>query len=415
MAVTVYSPVFALICMAIFVAFVSLPVFKAADVAPTSAGRRVATLDGLRGILALSVFLHHATVNYRFQRTGVWTVPPSAFYAMLGQAGVALFFMITGYLFWNKLLLEKGRPRWTQLFIGRAFRIGPLYLLFVALMVVLILAKSHGRFEGTVFGFVKSLALWLPFGALGPGPDLNHLTNSSVSIGGATWSLQYEWGFYACLVPLALFARSKLVSVVACVGGGIVTLAIVAVFVRPSLVAPPLVCVATFLAGMTTAAVQSIAGPLVVPQKWASMIVLGLTCAALCLFPSAHGAGPVIVLALIFALVASGCSVFGLLVGRSILRLGDMSYSLYLLHGVVLGAVFSVDGIKRFALISPERYWVVVALCGLVLITLSTVSLVAIERPGIALGRAFGRNLAAIRLQLAGRRVGVEQAEPRGG
>ena len=415
MVVTVYSPLFAVMCMSFLVAFVSLPLFKAADVAPTSGGRRVATLDGLRGLLALSVFLHHAIVNYQYQRTGVWTVPPSGFYAMLGQAGVALFFMITGYLFWTKLLLEKGRPRWTQLFIGRAFRIGPLYLLFVALMVTTVFAQSHWRFEGTLFGFVKSLAWWVPFGALGPGPDLNHLTNSSVSIGGATWSLQYEWGFYACLVPLALFARSKVVSIVACVVGITVSLAIVALFVRPSLVAPPLVCAATFLAGMTTAAVQKVAWPVAVSQRWTSALVLALTCAALSLFPSAHGAGPVAVLALIFALVASGCSVFGLLVGRSVLRLGDMSYSLYLLHGVVLSAVFSIDAVKRFALLSPERYWVVVALCGLILVTLSTVSLVAVERPSIALGRAFGRKIAAMRLHWTTRAVGVEQAEPRSG
>ena len=154
MVVTVYSPLFAVMCMSFLVAFVSLPLFKAADVRPgRRAGRRVATLDGLRGLLALSVFLHHAIVNYQYQRTGVWTVPPSTFYAMLGQGGVALFFMITGYLFWTKLLLEKGRPRWTQLFIGRAFRIGPLYLLFVALMVTTVFAQSHWRFRGDALRF----------------------------------------------------------------------------------------------------------------------------------------------------------------------------------------------------------------------------------------------------------------------
>ena len=409
MVITVYSPVFALLCMLLFVAFVGLPVFGAADVPPTRNGGRIPTLDGLRGILALSVFFHHAVINYQYQQNGVWSVPPSPFYVLLGQAGVALFFMITGYLFWQKMLLEEGRPRWVQLFIGRAFRIGPLYLLFVALMVLLIFAKSRWQFNGTVFGFVKSLARWVPFGALGQGPDLNHLP--AISIASATWSLQYEWAFYAALVPLALFARNDVVSLVACLGGALVALALVAVVARPALVAPPIVCAATFLAGMSTAALQKRGVLRPLPRGAACTIALGLAVAALTFFPSAHGAGAIIVLAVLFALIASGCSVFGSLLTRSALRLGDMSYSLYLLHGVVLGAVFSIEPVKRFALDSPLRYWLVVALCGLVLIVLSTVSLVAVERPGVALGRALGRKVAAVRASRVERLVaGREEA-----
>ncbi len=397
MALTVTSPAFALLCMSLLVAFVSLPLFKAADALPTQGAGRIATLDGLRGILALSVFLHHAVINHLYQATGVWTAPPSSFYAMLGQAGVALFFMITGYLFWQKMLNEKGRPRWIQLYIGRAFRIGPLYLLFVALMLLLVFAQSHWRFQGTAFGFAKSLGWWLPLGALGLGPDLNHQVTSAVSIAGATWSLQYEWIFYASLLPLALLARYEVASLVACLAASVVVLVLVAILVRPSLVAPPLVCAATFLAGMSTAAVLDGS---VLPrswQRWASALVLALALAALTLFPSAHGPGAIVVLAALFALVASGCSVFGGLLTRGVLRLGDMSYSLYLLHGVVLSAVFSSGTIKSFALSSPMRYWMVVALCGLILVALSTVTLVAVERPGIVFGRALGRRVTEAR------------------
>ena len=65
---------------------------------------RNASIDGMRGLLALFVFLHHACIWYFSLSTGQWKIPPSYFYTHLGQSSVALFFMITAFLFSNKLL-----------------------------------------------------------------------------------------------------------------------------------------------------------------------------------------------------------------------------------------------------------------------------------------------------------------------
>jgi peptidoglycan/LPS O-acetylase OafA/YrhL len=61
------------------------------------------TLDGLRGLLAISVFFVHAACHYAWLTTGEWTARPK-FYNFLGQASVWCFFMITGFLFWSKVL-----------------------------------------------------------------------------------------------------------------------------------------------------------------------------------------------------------------------------------------------------------------------------------------------------------------------
>ena len=57
------------------------------------------TIDGLRGYLAFLVFMHHSVVWYFFLRTNEWNVPPTNLFIHFGQTSVALFFMVTGFLF----------------------------------------------------------------------------------------------------------------------------------------------------------------------------------------------------------------------------------------------------------------------------------------------------------------------------
>jgi len=69
-----------------------LPPFKLVDDARAAAGMRTETLDGLRGFLALSVFVHHFVITHRYLQSGIWDYPPSAFYTLLGQVGFGGFF-----------------------------------------------------------------------------------------------------------------------------------------------------------------------------------------------------------------------------------------------------------------------------------------------------------------------------------
>lgn len=126
--------VLAVLCM------LALPVFRVAD-EPHGRDQRTATLDGLRGFLALSVFVHHLMVTHGYIVRGEWSFPPPGFPTLLGQVGVGVFFMITGFLFWGKLLDAKGRPDWKSLYIGRLWRIGPTYLLAVGLMFLVVAWK----------------------------------------------------------------------------------------------------------------------------------------------------------------------------------------------------------------------------------------------------------------------------------
>jgi peptidoglycan/LPS O-acetylase OafA/YrhL len=93
-------------------------------------------------------------------------------------------------------------------------------------------------------------------------------------------------------------------------------------------------------------------------------------------------------LGIVFYLIISGSSVFGLLLTRPARRLGDISYGIYLLQGIVLYFVFTLEPIRVIALASPALHWIVIGLCALLLMTLAAVTHHLIELPGIRLGKS---------------------------
>ena len=64
-------------------------------------------MDGLRGILALSVLVHHFYITYFWKTTGLWKRPESDLLNNFGAIAVSFFFLITGYLFISKIQKEK--------------------------------------------------------------------------------------------------------------------------------------------------------------------------------------------------------------------------------------------------------------------------------------------------------------------
>ncbi|MNC86432.1 hypothetical protein D3C83_20940 [compost metagenome] len=53
----------------------------------------------------------------------------------------------------------------------------------------------------------------------------------------------------------------------------------------------------------------------------------------------------------------------------------------------MLSGVFAIDPVRDFGMQSNGRYWLVVALCALLVILAALVSYLVVERPGIDLGR----------------------------
>ena len=92
-----------LLGMFIVCLFLSHFLLKPIKVLSESALKRTSPLDGLRGILALSVLVHHFYITYMW-KTGIGWIPPSIDYLNnLGTMSVSFFFLITAFLFLSKI------------------------------------------------------------------------------------------------------------------------------------------------------------------------------------------------------------------------------------------------------------------------------------------------------------------------
>lgn len=345
--------------------------------APAVQGR-FASIDGLRGYLALFVFLHHACIWYFYLRTGKWALPPSHLYSHFGQSSVVLFFMITGFLFFSKLI--NGRAKgidWGKLFISRFLRLVPLYVFFMMLFFLLTAYLSRGILYEPAPKLIYGMIKWLGFRILGS-PDLNGIKNIALPVASVTWSLPYEWFFYGSLPLLALMI--KITPPIRYLALGMVSIA--AMVCYPNM---DILILLPFLSGITAALlVRSDSFRRFAVGRMSSVVSLGCVGLAVSAFPSAYEITPLILLSVAFALIASGNSLFGILLSPVSRALGEFSYGIYLLHSITLFAVFNfILGLPESRALTPVSHWLVVTGVTPVLIFICFLTFRFIERPAM--------------------------------
>lgn len=394
-------------------ALASLPPFRRADPDGPQPGKRADTLDGLRGFLAISVFATHAAVNYQFLDTGVWKPSPARFYNVAGVLSVCLFFMLTGYLFWNKLLRAGGRPNWTHLYIGRVFRLGPMYVFVVLLMLGIVAYRTGFELRVPLGEAIASALLWLALGIL-PGPStVNGLAHADTILAGVTWTLFFEWLFYFSLPLWAFFVRrGRHLLFVASVCAG--CLALIAwttmgggfepgVKPRPALLAAAAAALVLMLfAGMLVASLlhEGLDRKLRFERPAWALLALGCLGALFLLLIISRSIGiwqllPLVPMAATFFLiVCGGNNVFGLLSLPASRHLSSISYSIYLSQGPVLVAIFALPGAEAYALSGTGPYWLVTIGAGLVLVASALTTYLFIEEPGMALGKRVSQRFS---------------------
>ncbi|WP_298829526.1 acyltransferase [uncultured Piscinibacter sp.] len=365
--------------MAAAMALVSLPFFSFLD-EPPGGGERVSTLDGLRGFLALAVFAFHLAILPGFHATGEWRVPDARFVGALGPVGVSLFFMVTGFLFWGRLLRTQGRPGWRRLYLGRLFRIAPMYLVVVIAMLGVVFARSGFALREPPAQVLGAVLQWLALGLIDTQPDVNGEAARHV-LAGVTWTLWYEWVFYALLPVWAAAARWRRHL------GAVLVLLFACLAAKRLWQVDALGLAALFAIGMVVASLRH------AQPAWAWPRALGSSVAALCLAGAfaapggGYGTGTALLLGVFFHAVCAGATLFGLLGGRGAQRLGTVSYSLYLMQGLLLTALWAIAPVAAFAQSSPAAHGAVGIVGAVLLVLASAAGYAGVERPGIALGR----------------------------
>jgi peptidoglycan/LPS O-acetylase OafA/YrhL len=166
---------------------------------PIADTARIPALDGLRGVASLMVVAYH--FGPHIVRDGgpfqfLHNVPPFWFH------GVDLFFVLSGFLISGILVTIKDSPRYFRTFYARrAFRIFPLYYaVLIGYVIALTVLQSQASSLGRLFE--HPLPLW---------SYAFYLQNFAMAAGGTfgpiwlagTWSLAVEEQFYTSL-PLVI-------------------------------------------------------------------------------------------------------------------------------------------------------------------------------------------------------------------
>lgn len=335
-------------------------------------GGRFESIDGLRGFLALSVYFHHAVISQHFYLVNRWEQDVAgnnySFYPFIAHYGVSTFFMITGLLFWNKVIHSQGRIDVHKLFLSRVHRLCPLYFFSVFLVVLIAFAIQGFKLQAGPFNLASSILAWLGFGFFGQ-PPINKFGDAGIINAGVNWTLAYEWGFYLFLPLMALFWRGKAFA------------GLLLIIYSYSFFVPGMGNIRNFFFGMLAAyLIYKYRTRIDMKSPVYSLIAIA------CLVAAYYFANYRSILFFVsFLIMAFGNNLFGLLVSGPAKFLGTISYSIYLLHGFVLFLVFrALNHFMSVGQLSQTDFWIITGSAGLIVILMCALSYRYIEHPFLA-------------------------------
>jgi peptidoglycan/LPS O-acetylase OafA/YrhL len=341
---------------------------------------RIGCVDGLRGFLAISVLIYHFIIWLKVSRLdGLWESPNILIFNGLGPRAVGLFFMTTGLVFYPVILKGFSANSWRSIYVRRVFRILPLVVVSVV-FVSIIIALRTGRSpdSGFLWAAIKWISTW-------DEPPLMGYSDSGRINAFVLWSLWYEWLFYLFVLSGCALAidviRGRLptwtLPIAIMVGAVFAKLANFHFGVIPYL---PL-----FAMGMLAYECQSRENV----ARWFR------TRSATCLGLLALGLGllfyippynlTMLPLGVFFACVACGNSMGGVLSTKGALVLGESSYNIYLLHGIIISMLF-VDLASVPQVFSTVQLPMLLPFVAFIVVCLTALTFLSIERPAMRIG-----------------------------
>jgi peptidoglycan/LPS O-acetylase OafA/YrhL len=346
-------------------------------------------MEGLRGLMAINVFIVHGASLYALSHGGDF-FPAINFHRQTGVAAVCLFFFMTGYLLWKGII---DRPQFSRAryLRGRFLRTWPLYSVAISLVFLFALWRNSFHLVQPLWKFILSYLAWLAF-ALPGGPAINGIHDVTSIGAGVFWTLQMDWVFYLILPFLIWFTRRRWRLTLIIVPAVILHLVIDAHHFAGAIARFGIFLnffVWCFCFGMFGAVIKTTWPDFAWARtRWASALAAALYLVTLCFVHPAWGRQESLILFPFFLLIAYGTDVFGLLNLPVSVFMGRISYSIYLLHALVLFAIVYALG-PRLGLshMGWLQFWAMLTPIGLLAIGVSTLTHRWIELPGNALGR----------------------------
>jgi peptidoglycan/LPS O-acetylase OafA/YrhL len=332
-------------------------------------------IDGLRGYLAFFVFLHHSYIWSHYLKTNQWEEPESNLFNQFGQTSVTLFFIITAFLFINKLIdKKKVNFDWNKYIIARFFRMFPMYFFSVCFVLFIVAIESNFQLKEPLIDVVKNSLSWILFAIKGS-ININSLENTFQINSGVSWSLPYEWMFYFLLPIFAIILKVKVNYKV--VESFIVVFLIILYINQSSLKK-----FIPFLGGIFSAFLIKNTNCSNLKEIKFTFIGLILAFISIYYFNSGRAVIPIIISTFLFIMIASGNSFFGILSTDFSRKFGQITYSIYLIHGIVLFIIFRyIIGYEEASKLSELGYWGIIAISVFPVIFLSQITYKLIELP----------------------------------
>ncbi|MFY1045279.1 acyltransferase family protein [Chryseobacterium sp. GP-SGM7] len=282
-------------------------------------------MDSLRGFLAIFVIFTHTVAMFYLFKEDSWK-NPNIKIGYLAGVGVSLFFMLTGYLFWLKLKYSENL-NWYKLYVKRILRIVPLiyFQTIACIITILIITDFNFGLKSIYKTFMEALP-WFDFLNNNKTP-INGYKNSYYLTGGVLWTIVYEWGFYFSLPLLYLFRKKSKEFVF-----GLCFLIVYtnAIFEFRE----ELKFIFLFVLGMLCVEIKDY---LKLKKLYLELLLLIAIFSVLIFKPDQKVNSYLnLFFVIITVCIINGADLFGILKNTGLRRLGKISYSIYIMHPIIL-------------------------------------------------------------------------------
>ena len=356
--------------------------------------KRYQNLDGLRGFAALFVFVSHASLFYFLDTTGSWRFPRSDFgnnfYNQCGSGAVTMFFMMSSFLFYGKIR-ENPIIDWKRVYASRITRLFPMYYLscLLGLSIVWLYRQNNHITMDNVLHI-------LAFNGVG---NMLGVENVPLMTNGTAWTLPYEWLLYLSLPLIWVVVQGKK-DILAI----LFSLALLLVLVKYAqfLHLDYKLCL-IFVTGMmayemTKFKVQKIKK--LASGLWGSLglVFAGILVVGLSFYSSGHPleannsiSWPISLLlySFIFFIITLGNNFFGVLTSAAARKLGEISYSFYLLQFIFLNLFFRILFTKNMPVL---EHFVLASLSCITLLLVSNITFSHVEKRFMVKSGSWGKH-----------------------
>jgi len=275
--------------------------------------------------------------------------------------------MITGFLFWEMVLRKNGLGSIKHFFSQRIKRLVPMFLVSLSLIFVVAFFQSDYSLIEILNNLYSKILFLLHID--NTNLSVTGIENMSIINAGVFWTLVYEWKFYILfpivgLLFVRVFKMWKWFPVLAFL--------VVLIFLKDTIWI-------LFTLGMMSAAIKHLFD-IELKSKFIPYVLV-LMIIGLFFLEEPYSLGWYLLAFSIFTILFSlKLEAFSILDYKPLKLIGVMSYSIYLLHGILLWVTFqTIDKILPITGMNLEFYWMIIGLITIPLMLVSALTFQHIE------------------------------------